>query len=125
MKNILITVGGIAFIGVCSAFSRLWSGMLYFSLVGLICLTIYWAVILIFRYKFQFYDDFENKFKIYVAKLINSSTLTSLDIETNRSAYVKKFKKTLIYDKIKLIAFIAVLICVAVISFSLMVSGKI
>ena len=125
MRNLFITIGGIAFIGICSALAGLWSGMLYFALVGIMALTIYWAVILIIGYKHQFFDEFDAKFKYYIARLINSTDLTTEEVVKNQAVYVKKFKKTLIYEKIKQITLISVLIVIAIICFSLMVSGKI
>lgn len=124
MRNIFITVGGIAFIGICLALEKLWAGMLYFAMCGVILLALFWAVILSLRYKREFKDEFEENFKTYLAQTINSTSLSSEEIISNRDVYQKKFKKTLVFDKLKQIAIISVLIVVAIICFSIMVSGK-
>lgn len=125
MRNILITTGGILFVGICLALAKLWFGMFYFALVGMIAIMIFWAVRFILKYKEDFYDNFEDGFKIYIAKLVNSSPLTLQDIEKNRDEYKKKYKKSLRISKLKTLAIIFVFVVVAIICFVIMVSGKI
>lgn len=125
MKNFLITVGGIVFIALCCGLSKLWTGLLYFGLTGLTALAIYWAVLLIFSYRRTFVEEFDEQFRVYLANLVNYSSLTSEEVAGNIEFHKKKFKKTLIVDKTKRIAIISVLFVVAIICVSLMISGKI
>lgn len=125
MKNFLITIGGVVFVALCLGLSKLWAGLLYFGLLGIVALTIYWAIILIFTYKQLFVDEFDEHFKVYIAKLVNYSSLTSDDVSQNIEFYKKKFKKTLLVEKLKRIAIISVLFVVAIICISLMIGGKI
>lgn len=124
MRNILITVGGIVFVALCCGLAKFGAGLLYFGLTGLSALTIYWGILFILSYKKTFIDEFDEQFKVYLANLINYSTLTSEDVAGNIALYKKKFKKTLIIDKTKRIAIISFLFVVAIISISLMISGK-
>ena len=125
MRNIFVTIGAVALIGLCSALSGLWSGMLYFALAGIIAILVYWIVVLVLDYKHEFYTLFDEKFNLYLAKLINYSSTTREDIENNSQVYIKKFKKTLVGDKVKQITIMAVMAVVIVICFSLIFSGKI
>ena len=124
MKNFFITIGAVAFVGLCSALSGLWSGMLYFALVGIIATLIYWIVVLIINYKHEYYTLFNERFNLYVAKLINYSSITRDDIEKNTQVYVKKFKRTLLDEKIRQIMIMAVMAVIIIICVSLIFSGK-
>ncbi len=124
MKNFFITIGAVAFVGLCSALSGLWSGMLYFALVGIIATLIYWIVVLIINYKHEYYTLFNERFNLYVAKLINYSSITRDDIEKNTQVYVKKFKRTLLGEKIRQIMIMAVMAVIIIICVSLIFSGK-
>lgn len=124
MRNVFITIIGVILIGLSSFLSRFWSGMLYSALVFTIALMVFWIVVMIINYKHEFCENFQEKFDIYVANLINYSALTLKDIEDNLDVYLKKFKKTLLVDKIKRIMIMAVMFVVVIICFSIMLSGK-
>ena len=92
---------------ICGGFALLflllkyvWVGFIYFACLFLVYICVYWIVMLIFNYKEEFFDGFEEKFKLYYAKTINFSNVTAADIENNPKIYIKKFKKTLIKDKL-------------------------
>lgn len=125
MRNFLITTAGIVFIALCCGLSKFWIGLLYFGLSGLVILTVYWAIILIIEYKKIYYDEFDEHFKFYIVNLINYSQLTREDINKDVELYKKKFKKTLVVAKVKKIAIISVLFVVAILTLSIMISGKI
>lgn len=124
MRNVFITIIGVILVGLSSFLSRFWSGMSYFALVFTIALMVFWIVVIIINYKHEFYENFQEKFDIYVAHLINYSALTLKDIEDNLNVYLKKFKKTLLVDKIKRIMIMAVMFVIVIICFSIMLSGK-
>lgn len=123
MKKLIVTISGIVFVGACCAFSKLWSGMFYFALLGIIALSSFWAIVLILNYKNYFIDSFEDNFKFYIAKMINTSNLSVSDVEKRKKFYEKKFKKSQRIDKIKSIAIISVLWVVVIICFALIIKG--
>ena len=89
--------GGLALVFLL--FKFIWVGFVYFACICLVYLCVYWIVILIFNYKEEFFDNFDEKFKLFYAKAVNFMNVTSADIENNPKIYIKKFKKTLLKDK--------------------------
>ena len=100
MRNILITVSLLIVAVVTACLNDFWAGFVYFSLTSLSALCIYWGVIFILRYREDYFLSFQEEYKFYKINLINSSNLTLEDIEKNDKYYIKKFKKTLLRDKV-------------------------
>lgn len=99
MKNILITSIFVLLIIAFALLKMVWAGFVYFAIISLIGVSIYWIVILTLDYNYEYKTTLLEKFKLYSAKLINSSNVTSLDIEENKNLYIKKFKKSLRKEK--------------------------
>ncbi len=121
MRNIIITVSLLIVALVTACLNDVWAGFVYFSLSSLTVLCLYWGVIFIFRYREDYFINFQEDYKFYKINLINSSNLTLEDIEKNDKFYIKKFKKTLIRDKIVdifkiLLAFVFAIICIVAMS---------
>ena len=76
-----------------------WSGFIYFSVSSLAVLCLFWSVFFIYQYIDTYKWHFEEDFAFYKATVINSSAITDEDFEAGRKVYVKKFKKTLVRDK--------------------------
>lgn len=100
MRNILITVSLLIVAVVTACLNDFWACFVYFSLTSLSALCIYWGVIFILRYREDYFLSFQEEYKFYKINLINSSNLTLEDIEKNDKYYIKKFKKTLLRDKV-------------------------
>ena len=117
MRNILITSISLVLAIIFACLTDLWTGLFYFSLSIITGLWLYWAVIFILRYREDYYFNFKEDFRFYKIQLVNSSNLTIEDIDKNEKYYIKKFKKTLIRDKIVdifkiLLALVFAIICV-------------
>ncbi len=117
MRNILITVSLLIVAVVTACLNDFWAGFVYFSLTSLSALCIYWGVIFILRYREDYFLSFQEEYKFYKINLINSSNLTLEDIEKNDKYYIKKFKKTLLRDKVIdifkiILAFMFAIICI-------------
>ena len=79
---LVITFGGL---------TRLWNGFVYFVLVSLALLFGYWIVELVLSYIFEYKKNTEERYKLYVAKVVNSTNYTSEDIEK----FTDTFKQSL------------------------------
>ncbi|MBO5394941.1 MAG: hypothetical protein J6A28_03450 [Clostridia bacterium] len=77
-----------------------WSGFIYFAVSFLALLSLYWGAVLIYKYIDDYKWQFEEDFAYYKAQTINSTSITEKDFEAARALYVKKFKRTLVRDKI-------------------------
>lgn len=78
-----------------------WTGFSYFALTFGCILCAMWAVIWIVDY-FNTYkrENLEDRYRVYCAVLINSSALTLDIIKKSDKIYYKKFKRTLIKEKL-------------------------
>lgn len=77
-----------------------WQGFVYFSLSFLILLCIFGIVIFSLKYIEDYYKSFDNDFKEFKAETINFTNITSLEFDENIKFYIKKFKKSLLQDKL-------------------------
>lgn len=100
MRNILVTGILIVLIVLFAALQSFWQGCLYFALSFMIILSIYWIVIFILQYIEDYYKTFDDDFKEYCVELINRTELTTSQVSSNIEFYKKRYKKTLIRDKI-------------------------
>ena len=100
MRNILVTGILIVLIVLFAALQSFWQGCLYFALSFMIILSIYWIVIFILQYIEDYYKAFDDDFKAYCVELINRTELTTSQVSSNIEFYKKRYKKTLIRDKI-------------------------
>ena len=100
MRNILITLGLLILIILFASLQSFWGGLVYFALSFLIILCIYWLVIFILQYINDYYKTFDEVFRLYCNKLINSTTVTTQELNDNIDFYKKKYKKYIIRDKI-------------------------
>ncbi len=73
---------------------------IYISLSFVIAFCGYFIFETILEYLKDFHFGIEESFDLYIAQLINSSNLTSEDVEKGRDAIFKKFKKSLLKDKL-------------------------
>lgn len=100
MRNFYVSIVLLVLIILFASLQTFWSGLVYFALSFLIILCIYWLIVLINQYIVDYYKTFEDDFKIYCNETINSTTLSTKDINDNLSYYRKKYKRSLIRDKI-------------------------
>lgn len=77
-----------------------WQGFVYFSLSFLILLCIFGIVIFSLKYIEDYYKHFDNDFKEFKAETINFTNITSLEFDEDIKFYIKKFKKSLLQDKL-------------------------
>ncbi len=123
MRNLIVTISLILISVLTASLIDFWAGLFYFSLSALAILCVYWAVIFILRYREDYFVDFKNDFNFYKINLVNSSNLTLEEINNNEGFYIKKFKKTLVRDKIIDIFKILLAIVFAITCISSMIFG--
>lgn len=123
MRNLIVTISLILISVLTASLINFWAGLFYFSLSALAILCVYWAVIFILRYREDYFVDFNNDFNFYKINLVNSSNLTLEEINNNEGFYIKKFKKTLVRDKIVDIFKILLAIVFAITCISSMIFG--
>lgn len=124
MKNFLFTTISLIIIVIFALLRLVWVGFSYFSLAGLMILSIYWAIQFIRSYIYQYRTTLEEKYKYYVAQIVNTSNVTTEEVLSNRNLYFKKFKKTLFKDKTIEIAKISFSLMLALICLITMFIGK-
>ena len=112
MRNFLITLILLVLIILFVSLQSLWGGLVYFALSFLIVLCIYWIVIFILQYINDYYKSFDEDFKFYCIDLINSTNMTTSEVNENIEELKKDYKKSLIRDKIVDIAKILVAVSV-------------
>ena len=95
----IVSIVTFALIMIFSALTKTWAGFSYFALVFSCLLCLFWLVILIVGYINEFRKIDEEEFQLFVAELINSTTLTRQQIEDDRKTYIKKFKRSKIREK--------------------------
>lgn len=78
-----------------------WAGFAYFALAFGCVVSLMWTIILLYEY-FQDYkrENLEEQYRIYCAQLVNSTALTLDLIKSHDKIYYKKFKKTLVKEKL-------------------------
>ena len=112
MRNFLITLILLVLIILFVSLQSLWGGLVYFALSFLIVLCIYWIVIFILQYINDYYKSFDEDFKFYCIDIINSTNMTTSEVNENIEELKKDYKKSLIRDKIVDIAKILVAVSV-------------
>ena len=105
---LVITFGGL---------TRVWDGFVYFLLVSLALLFGYWIVELVLSYIFEYKKNTEERYKLYVAKVVNSTNYTSEDIEKGEAIFKKRFQKSLLREKA--IEWLKIAFCVGVLIVSI------
>ncbi len=100
MKNFLVTIILLVLIVLFASLQSYWGGLVYFALSFLIILCIYWMVIFILQYITDYYKTFDEDFKLYCIHLINSTSVTTEQVNENIEFYKKQYKKSIIRDKI-------------------------
>lgn len=99
MRNIIISVVLVLFMIFFAIMKTVWQGFVYFAIFLLVALSCYWLIVIIIEYIQEYKRNILSRFKLYSAQLINSTNLTSEDIENNKRYYIKKFNKTLLKEK--------------------------
>ena len=112
MRNFLITLILLVLIILFVSLQSLWGGLVYFALSFLIVLAIYWIVVFILQCINDYYKSFDEDFKFYCIDLINSTNMTTSEVNENIEELKKDYKKSLIRDKIVDIAKILVAVSV-------------
>ena len=112
MRNFLVTLILLVLIILFASLQSFWGGLVYFALSFLIILSIYWIVIFIIQYINDYYKSFDEDFKFYCIDLINSTNMTTSEVNKNIEELKKSYKKSLIRDKIVDIAKILVAVSV-------------
>lgn len=112
MRNFLVTLILLVLIILFVSLQSFWGGLVYFALSFLIILSIYWIVIFIIQYINDYYKSFDEDFKFYCIDLINSTNMTTSEVNKNIEELKKGYKKSLIRDKIVDIAKILVAVSV-------------
>ena len=126
MKNhIILTLIALVLIITFSLLRQVWSGFSYFAIVCLVGICIYWIVIIILDYVYEYKTKLLDKFKFYCAKLVNSTKLTSQENEEKKAFYIKKFKKTLWKEKLIEWAKVGFLLTIIIFSIIAIVKGDI
>ncbi len=122
MRNFLVTLFLLILIVLFASLQSLWNGLIYFALSFLIVLSLYWIVIFIIQYINDYYKSFDEDFKLYCINIINSTKMTTNEVNNNIEELKKEFKKTLIRDKIIDIAKILVAVSIIAVCITGMVS---
>lgn len=108
---------------ISSALSKTWAGFSYFALVFSCLFCLFWLVMFIIDYIDEFRKIDEDEFQLYVAELVNSTTLTRQQIESDRKTYIQKFKKT--KRKQKLVAILKIMFVVGALASCIVLFFKI
>ncbi len=99
MRNMIISIFLVLFIIFFAVMKMIWQGFVYFAIFSLVVLSCYWLIVIFLDYRLEYKHNILSRFKLYSAQLINSTNLTSEDIENNKSYYIKKFNRTLLKEK--------------------------
>ena len=100
MRRALITLGAVALIITFGALKNTWAGFKYFALVFSCLICLYWIVILSIEYHFTYTKFDEERYRVYVAKLVNYKNIPIEQIEMADKFYKKKFKRSLWKEKL-------------------------
>ena len=112
MRNFIITAILVVLMIVTAVLREVWLGFSYFTISFALLLAIFWAVTFILNYFNDYVKNFEQDFKMYCIKLINSSSLTMEDIEKDKNTYIKAYKKTVL--RYKVIDIIKILVAIVI-----------
>lgn len=95
-----------------------WGGFQYFAFAFAILLSLFWIGILIKNFYEDYYQYFDDDFKEFKAKKINSTLITEEIFEQNRALYIKEYKKSLTQSKVidifKILFILAIVVACAV-----------
>ena len=125
MMNFIVTIISALLILTFGLLNEVWAGFSYFSLVLFTGICIYWLVILIISYINNYIKNIDERYKFYCAQLINSTNLTSEDINEKPELYFKQFKRSLRKEKLLEIAKALVVLTILISCVSLFFSGNI
>ncbi len=123
LKRWLISAILIAFTILFIALKSVWSGFVFIALPFLTLFCIYWIVILIIDYINDYHKHFDDEFIRYRTEMINFKNVTPEEFEQNLQLHIKKFKKSLRFDKFidicKILFVISVFILIVAVLFKL------
>lgn len=78
-----------------------WTGFTYFALAFGCLICLFWCVLWIIDYFVDYKrENLEERYQLYCAVLVNTTALTLDLIKKNDKIYYKKFKRTLIKEKL-------------------------
>lgn len=115
MRNFLVTISLLVIIILFISLQSLWEGCVYFGLSFGVVLCLYWTIILILQYYQDYYKYLEEDFKNYCVRLINSTNMTTEDVNSNKDQIMKLYKKYIRKDKIIDISKILFVISLAIV----------
>ncbi len=124
MINVIITCTLVILIAMFGLLKTIWGGFIYFALSALVVLFVYWLIILIKSYIITFHKNIDERYKIYCANIVNSSSITLQEIESKNQIYFNQFKKSLRKEKLLEIAKMLLVASLLVICVGLFFSGK-
>lgn len=124
MLNFIVTISAVILILLFGFLNSVWAGFSYFALSIFISICIYWLYVLVCSYIHSFYKNLDERYKIYCASLINSSSLSAEEINSNANFYFKKFKKSLLKEKAFEICKMLVVLTILISCIGLFFSGK-
>lgn len=112
MRNFIVSAILVVLMIVTAILREIWFGFSYFTITFVLILAIFWMIIFILNYINDYVTNFEQDFKMYCIKLVNSSTLSLDDIEKDKNTFIKEYKKTLI--KYKVVDIIKILVSIVI-----------
>ncbi len=124
MLNFIFTITAVILILLFGFLNSVWAGFSYFALSFFVLICLYWLWVLIYSYIHNYHKNLDERFKLYCATLINNSNLSVEQINANLNFYFKKFKKTLLKEKIFEVCKMLVVLTILISCISLFFSGK-
>ena len=123
--NIIVTLLSILLLILFAVLKTIWIGFVYFAIVTLIGICLYWIVIISINYIYEYRTNLLSGFKFFCAKIINSSNVTTQMIEDDKENYIKKYKKSLVKEKVIEWVKILFLLSIIIVSIVAIVTGMI
>lgn len=99
MKTI-VSIISIALIILFGSLGSVWIGFQYFSLCTIVLFCLFWVVILVQDYIYEYVTKYDEKFQLYFVKMINDYNIDNEVAQKNKLTYQKKFNKTLVKGKL-------------------------
>lgn len=123
--NIIVTLFSILLLILFAVLKTIWIGFVYFAIVTLIGICLYWIVVISIDYIYEYRTNLLSGFKLFCAKIINSSNVTTQMIEDDKEIYIKKYKKSLVKEKVIEWVKILFLLSIIIVSIVAIVTGMI
>lgn len=99
MRNLIVSAILVVLIVLFLSLQSFWAGLVYFALSFLFLLCAYWVVVLIMQYIEDYFKHFDEDFKLYCIKLINSTNYTTQEVNDNIEFHKTNYRKSLRRDK--------------------------